>query len=41
MKLYMFKARTTRAIRIDANNLEQAKQFFMENYVAINIKEKR
>jgi len=33
---YLFKAKTTRTIKIDANNLEQAKRFFLNNHVIIN-----
>ena len=35
---YLFKAKTTKIIKIDANNLEQAKRFFLNDYVIINIK---
>jgi len=33
---YLFKAKTTKTIVIDANNLEQAKRFFLNDYVIIN-----
>lgn len=33
---YIFKAKTTKAIKIDANNLDQAKRFFCRDYIIIN-----
>jgi len=33
---YVFKALHTRVIRIVANNMEEAKQEYLENNVAIN-----
>jgi hypothetical protein len=30
---YFFKAKTTRTIIIDANNMEQAKHFYMRDHV--------
>jgi len=35
---YLFKAKTTKIIKIDANNLEQAKRFFFNDYIIVNIK---
>ena len=37
---YLFKAKTSRAVKIDANNLEEAKRFFLEEYVIINTKKR-
>jgi len=39
--VYLFKAKTTKTIEIDANNLEQAKRFFLNDYIIINIKKTR
>ena len=33
---YLFKAKTTRPVKIEANNIEQAKRFFLNDYVIIN-----
>ena len=33
---YLFKAKTTKPVKIDANNLEQAKRFFCRDYIIIN-----
>lgn len=37
---YKFKALTTKKITIDANNILEAKEFYIENYVAMNIDKK-
>jgi hypothetical protein len=37
---YLFKAKTARWVTIDANNLEQAKRFFLNDYVIVNIKKR-
>jgi len=31
--IYVFKAKTTRKVVIDANNFEQAQRFYMRDYV--------
>jgi len=36
--MYLFKAKTTRVVKIDANNIEQAKRFYLRDYVIINKK---
>lgn len=33
---YLFKAFTTKAVKIEANNIEQAKRFYLDNTVTIN-----
>lgn len=35
---YLFKAKTTRVINIEANNYEQAKRFYLRDYVIANKK---
>ena len=39
--MYLFKAKTTKKLVIEANNLEQAKRFFLSDYVIINIKKNK
>ena len=34
--IYLFKAKTTRPVKIEANNIEQAKRFFLNDHVIIN-----
>lgn len=36
--MYLFKAKTTKTIRIEANNMEQAKKEYLDNHVYINKK---
>lgn len=33
---YLFKAKTTKPVKIDANNIDQAKRFFLNDYIIIN-----
>jgi len=33
---YVFKAKTTRIIRIEANNMEEAKQEYLDNYMIMS-----
>ena len=35
---YLFKAKTTKKVVIDANNVEQAKRFYLRDYVIVNKK---
>jgi post-segregation antitoxin (ccd killing protein) len=41
MVKYVFKPRTCKKVIVDANNLEQAKRFFLENNVVINVNKKK
>ena len=33
---YLFKAFTTKTVKVEANNIEQAKRFYLDNNVSIN-----
>ena len=35
---YLFKAKTTKVVAVDANNIEQAKRFYLRDYVIVNKK---